>query len=174
MRRITKLVALLMISAILAAVIAGCSSPDKGDEKVYSYDEAMKELNAFNNQISADEVPARLDIYDSPSASATLADISTFPITVEGSGQINIEIAAATVMGYDAYHVALEAMRKAGSTAPSEILKALPDVAWDGVTGRISFNAVGDVKRSGAFIKRCDTAAGKWAYVTRADAVLPG
>ena len=86
----------------------------------------------------------------------------------------SLEIAAATVMGYDAYHVALEAMRKAGSTAPSEILKALPDVAWDGVTGRISFNAVGDVKRSGAFIKRCDTAAGKWAYVTKANAILPG
>ena len=102
MRRLTKLIALLMISVILAAAVAGCTSPDKGDEKVYSYDEAIKELNAFNDQISADEVPARLDIYDSPSASATLADISTFPITVEGSGQINIEIAAATELSASA------------------------------------------------------------------------
>ena len=53
-------------------------------------------------------------------------------------------------------------------------LKALPDIAWDGGTGRISFNAVGDVKRSGAFIKRCDTSAGKWTYVTKANAILPG
>ena len=75
-------------------------------------------------------------------------------------------------MGYDAYHVALEAMREAGSADPAAILRALPDVVWDGVTGTIAFNAVGDVKRNGAFIKRCDTGTGKWVFVTKADADL--
>ncbi len=40
----------------------------------------------------------------------------------------NDELAAVTVMGYDAYYVALEALKAAGSTSPADVLKALPSV----------------------------------------------
>ena len=103
MSRVKRIIAMLLLISVLSAVIAGCSSSrDKGTEKEYTYDEAIKELKAFNDQIAVDSVKPHLDIYDNNSASATLADIDTFAITVEGDGDINIEIAAATELSSSA------------------------------------------------------------------------
>lgn len=88
--------------AMVFSVLTGCTTHQPGANTEYTYNEALKELIAFNTKIKTDELTPRLDIYSSEAASATLADISTFPITVQGSGEINIEVAAATEMSSEA------------------------------------------------------------------------
>ncbi len=82
----------------------------------------------------------------------------------------NDELAAVTVMGYDAYYVALEALKAAGSTSPADVLKALPGVTYTGITGNIAFDDIGDAERDSAVIKQCDTTNGVWEFVTVAKA----
>ena len=76
-------------------------------------------------------------------------------------------IAASSAMGYDAYYVILEALKKAGSTKPQFVLAALGTVTWDGVCGFIEFDAIGDTKRDSAFVKRLDTTTGTWEFVAQ-------
>ena len=78
----------------------------------------------------------------------------------------NDELAAVTVMGYDAYYVALEALKAAGSTKPADVLKVLPSLNYTGVTGAIAFDSVGDALRDSAFVKSCNTQTGVWDFVT--------
>ncbi len=74
----------------------------------------------------------------------------------------NDMIAAVSVMGYDAYYVALEAIKAAGSTDPADIMAALPDVTYEGATGAIAFGENGDAVRSTAFIKHANAETGEW------------
>ena len=75
----------------------------------------------------------------------------------------NDNIAAVSVMGYDAYYVALEAIKAAGSTDSTAIQAALWDVEYDGITGHIAFDDVnGDAVRDTAFIKIADTENNTW------------
>ncbi len=76
-------------------------------------------------------------------------------------------VAAVTAMGYDAYFVALEALKKAGSTAPADVLKVLPSVTYDGVSGMIEFDETGDAKRDTAFVKNANTETGAWDFVAK-------
>ena len=85
--------------------------------------------------------------------------------TAKANNGGNDELAAVTVMGYDAYYVALEALKAAGSTDPKAVNEALWNVKYEGVTGAISFNEVGDAARDGAFIKTVDTANDDWKLV---------
>lgn len=79
----------------------------------------------------------------------------------------NDTISAVTAMGYDAYYVALEAIKAAGSTDPGAIKAVLGDVTWEGVSGYIEFDDVnGDAIRDTAFIKR-STADGNWELETQ-------
>ena len=75
----------------------------------------------------------------------------------------NDTISAVTAMGYDAYYVALEAIKAAGSGDPAAIKAALPAVTLDGVSGAIAFDDIGDALRDTAFIKTAVTADGVWA-----------
>ncbi|MGE4352624.1 MAG: ABC transporter substrate-binding protein [Oscillospiraceae bacterium] len=78
----------------------------------------------------------------------------------------NDMIAAVSAMGYDAYYVALEALKAAGSTDPADVMNALWDVQYDGVSGHIAFDDVnGDAIRDVAYVKHCDTATGTWEFV---------
>ena len=78
----------------------------------------------------------------------------------------NTDLAAVTAMGYDAYFVALEAMKAAGSTDPADILAALPALQVSGlVCGDVSFNETGDANKTEAFVKRCNTETGSWEFV---------
>ena len=78
----------------------------------------------------------------------------------------NTDLAAVTAMGYDAYFVALEAMKAAGSTDPADILAALPSLEVSGlVCGDVSFNDVGDANKTEAFVKKCNTETGAWEFV---------
>ena len=77
----------------------------------------------------------------------------------------NDMIAAVTAMGYDAYFTALEALKAAGSTDPAAVLEALPGVSYEGVSGMIQFDSVGDAVRDSAFIKTANTETGAWDFV---------
>ena len=90
--------------------------------------------------------------------------------TAKSNNGGNDELAAVTAMGYDAYYVALEALKKAGSTDPAKVLEVLPSVEYTGVTGAIAFDEVGEAKRDSAVVKKCNTMSGKWDFVTVAKA----
>ena len=83
-------------------------------------------------------------------------------------------VAAVSAMGYDAYMTALYAIEhaevkdgKLTSVAVRDSLATMKDAgtAFTGVTGTIYFNATGDAVRDTAFIKKVDTAKGKWDFV---------
>lgn len=78
----------------------------------------------------------------------------------------NDTIAAVTAMGYDAYYVALEALKAAGSTDPGAVKAALPGVTYTGVSGDIAFDEIGDAIRDTAYIKVADTANNAWTLET--------
>ena len=78
----------------------------------------------------------------------------------------NDMIAAVSVMGYDAYYTALEAIKKAGSADKADILAVLPSVSLTGVSGAIAFDSVGDAIRDSAYIKQANTANVAWDFVT--------
>jgi branched-chain amino acid transport system substrate-binding protein len=78
------------------------------------------------------------------------------------------KIAAVSAMGHDAYYVALEALKAAGSTAPADVLKVLGDVTYSGVSGNIVFDDVnGDAIRDVAYVKQCNTATAEWEFVAQ-------
>ena len=62
-------------------------------------------------------------------------------------------ISAVTAMGYDAYYVALEAIKAADSIDGPAIKAALGGVTYTGVSGSIAFDDVGDAIRDTAYIK---------------------
>ena len=74
-------------------------------------------------------------------------------------------IAAVTVMGYDAYFVALEAIKNAGSADPADVLAAIPDTTYTGVTGAIAFGENGDAARDTAVVKQANTKDGSWEFI---------
>ena len=75
----------------------------------------------------------------------------------------NDQLAAVSAMGYDAYFVALEAIKAAGTT--EAVKNALPSVNYTGVTGAIAFGENGDANRTSAFIKKCNTETAAWDLV---------
>lgn len=75
-------------------------------------------------------------------------------------------VAAVSALGYDAYMVAVEAIKAAGSTDPKKINEVLWDVTYTGVTGAIAFNdTTGDAIRDVAFIKQANNADGSWKFI---------
>jgi len=87
--------------------------------------------------------------------------INTADGALEANGG-NDTIAAVSAMGYDAYYVALEAIKAAGSVEPADIKAALWDVTYDGVSGHIEFDDTnGDAVRDTAYIKH-STNDGAW------------
>ena len=77
----------------------------------------------------------------------------------------NDTIAAVSAMGYDAYYVALEAIKAAGSVDPGAIKAALGGVTYTGVSGDIAFDDTGDAIRDTAYIKH-STNDGAWELET--------
>lgn len=75
-------------------------------------------------------------------------------------------IAAVSAMGYDAYYVALEALKAAGSTDPAAVNEALWNVEYDGVCGKVVFDTEnGDAVRDTAYVKTANTESGAWDFV---------
>ena len=76
----------------------------------------------------------------------------------------NTDIAAVTALGYDAYNVAIEAIKAADSGDPAAILEALPSLNLkEGmVCGEVKFNDVGDAEKTEVFVKKCNNEKGVW------------
>lgn len=75
-------------------------------------------------------------------------------------------IAAVTAMGYDAYYVALEALKAAGSTDPAAVNEALWNVTYEGVCGKVEFDKEnGDAIRDTAYVKTANSETGAWDFV---------
>ncbi len=100
-----KTLALILVLVLSLSLFSGCqNAKTPGDNiKLISHDDAVKEMNALLTHVKVLTVDAPIDIsYDDVSVQDALADISTFPLTVQGNGQIDIEIAADTEMSSDA------------------------------------------------------------------------
>ncbi len=94
-----------LLASVLALSIAGCGSDVRTEgEKGMSRADAEAELASLLKKVNTRTVSnPTLDIYMSETSKAdALDDISTFPITVRGTGDIDIEVAAATEMSADA------------------------------------------------------------------------
>jgi branched-chain amino acid transport system substrate-binding protein len=77
------------------------------------------------------------------------------------------KVAAVTALGYDAYYVALEALKMAASTVPGDVKAVLPQMAYKGITGPIAFDKNGDALRDTAFVKKADTNTGEWEFIAQ-------
>ena len=74
-------------------------------------------------------------------------------------------VAAVSALGYDAYMVAIEAIKAADSIDSVAIAEALPGVELAGVTGSISFDEIGDAKKDMAYIKKANTETVSFDFV---------
>ena len=97
-------IALAASMLLLTACGGDVITKNIGRENALSYDDAKTELESLLKKVEVSSVDnPTMDIYSEQSTEAdALADIDTFPIMVEGSGDIDIEIAAATEMSADA------------------------------------------------------------------------
>lgn len=106
MKKFMKIVAMILATVSIVCLLTGCSDttlPGNTVKGALNYDDAAKELETFYTTINPKKVDPRLDVdMTDGTAAASLADIGTFPITVQGNGQINIEIAAATELSASA------------------------------------------------------------------------
>ncbi|MBE6973203.1 MAG: amino acid ABC transporter substrate-binding protein [Ruminococcaceae bacterium] len=102
----------------------------------------------------------------SPEFDAGIKNYINTNSTAKDSNGGNDTISAVTAMGYDAYYVALEAMKAANSVEPEAIKAALSGVTYTGVSGAIAFDEIGDAIRDTAYIKTAKTADGTWALET--------
>ena len=100
------LVSIILATAMIFLTACGGDviTKNEGRENALSYEDATTELSSLLKKVdvSTVESPA-MDIYSEPSTETdALADIDTFPIVVDGNGDIDIEIAAATEMSSEA------------------------------------------------------------------------
>ena len=102
----TKRIAVMLLSlAVIASALSGCGGSIRSDSGAgsLSHDEAKKEMKSLMTKVSVktNKNPV-MDIYSEETSEAdALADISTFPVTVQENGSINIEIATATEFSTD-------------------------------------------------------------------------
>jgi len=107
MIRRRKKTALALAAVLITGLLTGCGGDSVRTDRnadALSYEDAETEIASMLKKVSVSEVSDPvLDIYsDEVSEAETLADISTFPITVQGNGEINLEIAAATELSAEA------------------------------------------------------------------------
>jgi len=88
-----KIIAMLLIAT---CCLSGCGVTGYEENQTLTYNEALDELSSKLTKVHSSTVDAPLDIYDLETTTKTLADIDTYPLTVQGRGAINIEVAAAT------------------------------------------------------------------------------
>ena len=102
-----KVIAVIAAATLCLGQLTGCGgvrteNDDRAD--ALSYDDAMTEMGTLLKKVSVSQVSDPvLDIYSEEVSEAdALADIDTFPMTVEGNGEIDIEVAAATEVSAEA------------------------------------------------------------------------
>lgn len=85
------------------------------------------------------------------------------PRRIEANGGTD-EVNSASALAYDAYMVAVSAIELASSTDPAAVSEAMSGVSYDGITGHISFDAMGDVSKTELYMKNADTFYGNLRY----------
>jgi branched-chain amino acid transport system substrate-binding protein len=78
--------------------------------------------------------------------------------------RFNADVQVYSPYSYDAVYVIVEAMKKAGKADRASITTALRDTNYDGLTGKVAFDAKGDIK-DGA-ISMFEVKDGKLSYVS--------
>jgi branched-chain amino acid transport system substrate-binding protein len=78
--------------------------------------------------------------------------------------RFNTDVQVYSPYSYDAVYVIVEAMKKAGKADRASITTALRDTNYDGLTGKVAFDAKGDIK-DGA-ISMFEVKDGKLTYVS--------
>ncbi|WP_026652655.1 vWA domain-containing protein [Butyrivibrio proteoclasticus] len=94
------------LAVLLALSVTACTNTTQNAtlSNSLSYDDAVTELNSFVKKIDPTTVQARLDVDMSDASVAdSLADIDTFDMVLEGTGEINIEIAAPSELSGSSY-----------------------------------------------------------------------
>ncbi|MGE4485803.1 MAG: hypothetical protein AB7C97_11900, partial [Oscillospiraceae bacterium] len=171
-----KALVVLLAVCMVFALFAGCAgntggtagTADSGSGnkvvKIGVYEPASGDNGAGGKQETlgiqyANDICPTVDIggetYD-----VELVTVDNESSTDKAASAANDMIAAVSAMGYDAYFVALEALKAAGSTDPVAVNEALWNVEYTGVSGQIVFNETGDAIRDVAYVKCVDTAAG--------------
>lgn len=99
-----RIISALCAICCAAGLLTGCGDVYTTGQKRLSEEEAKKEMDSLLSKVHVTETKnPTLDIYSEDiSETDMLADIDTFPIMVNGEGQINLEIAAATELSADA------------------------------------------------------------------------
>jgi Ca-activated chloride channel family protein len=92
-----KQFALISALALVVILLTGCSSGNTQQAGLTS-DQAVETLNALLTKVGVSTVAPRLDISDTSLTNAAdeLPDISNYPLSVWGSGAIDVEIVAST------------------------------------------------------------------------------
>lgn len=106
MRRKTT-AGILAMTLAATTLLWGCSGAKTENENrkdALSYDDAVAEMETLVKTVKKTEVKnPTMDIYsEEPSEADSLSPLDTFPIMVDGIGDVNVEIAAATEMSADA------------------------------------------------------------------------
>jgi len=132
----------------------GLSCPIIGPE---SWDSALLLTEVTN---SAREVYFTSEFDSSPTTGPVSAEFaSSFSdwldedsnrIAANGGGNYT---SASSAMAYDAYMLVVQAIKRAGSTDPKEIMTALSTISYEGVSGNISFTDKGEAVKNQVFIK---------------------
>ena len=74
-------------------------------------------------------------------------------------------ISAVSALGYDAYMVAIEALKASKSIEGIDVAAALPAVTLEGVTGSIAFDDIGDAAKDNAYIIKANNETGAFDFV---------
>jgi len=97
MQRNLKRIALFLALTMMLALVAGCSSTESSGSTLTPA-QATESLNALLTKVSVTEIAAPLDISGTELTSAAdeLPDITNYPLSVTGTGAIDVEIVAST------------------------------------------------------------------------------
>lgn len=97
MQRNLKRIALFLALAMALSLLSGCGGTESSGNSL-TPDQATESLRALLTKVSVSEIAPRMDISGTELTNAAdeLPDITNYPLSVTGTGAINVEIVAST------------------------------------------------------------------------------